>query len=232
MEEVAQMPERSSRPEVVVFDVNETLSDLAPLGLRFAEVGATASLAKIWFAELLRDGFALTVAGSRERFAVLGREGLAALLADVDLDRDLDAAVDHVMAGFQSLDVHPDVIAGVRALAAGGLRLVTLSNGATSVADGLLSRAGLRDEFEQLFSAEETSSWKPTPAPYEYAARRCGVDIGATMLVAVHPWDVDGAARAGAQTAWVDRDGARYPSYFSAPGRTVTGIDDLAAQLT
>ncbi len=47
------------RPSVIVFDVNETLSDMAPLARRFADVGAPELLAQVWFASLLRDGFAL-----------------------------------------------------------------------------------------------------------------------------------------------------------------------------
>ena len=45
---------------MIVFDDNETLSDLSPLGARFVEVGASASAAPLWFASILRDGFALT----------------------------------------------------------------------------------------------------------------------------------------------------------------------------
>jgi 2-haloacid dehalogenase len=51
------------------------------------------------------------------------------------------------------------------------------------------------------------------------------------MLVAVHPWDVDGAARAGLATAWVDRDGAPYPAYFTAPDLTVGSLTELAAKV-
>ncbi len=50
------------RPSVIVFDVNETLSDMAPLAARFADVGAPDLLAKVWFASVLRDGFALAAA--------------------------------------------------------------------------------------------------------------------------------------------------------------------------
>jgi 2-haloacid dehalogenase len=48
---------------VIVFDVNETLSDMSPLGERFSEVGAPAELARLWFSTLLRDGFALAASG-------------------------------------------------------------------------------------------------------------------------------------------------------------------------
>ena len=56
-------PDPVERPTLLVFDVNETLSDMAPLADRFVDVGTPEHLAKLWFAELLRDGFAVTVAG-------------------------------------------------------------------------------------------------------------------------------------------------------------------------
>jgi 2-haloacid dehalogenase len=127
-------PDGPPQPELLVFDVNETLSDMAPLSGRFVGVGAPAELAELWFAEVLRDGFALTVSGEIESFAVLGAEALRVRLGGRPLDRPLDEAVDHIMHGFTELDVHPDVADGVRTLSDLGIRLVTLSNGSTSVA--------------------------------------------------------------------------------------------------
>jgi 2-haloacid dehalogenase len=217
--------------EVVVFDVNETLSDMSAMGRRFTEVGVDAGLAKTWFAGLLRDGFALTLAGASERFSTLARESLYGLLEATPLDRDLDASVEHIIDGFSGLEVHADVPDGVRTMANAGLRLVTLSNGATAVADGLLQRAGVRDRFESLLSVEDAGVWKPARAAYEYAAHQCKADLDAMLLVAVHPWDIDGAARAGMQTAWIDRSSGRYPAYCRPPDRTARGIADLAEQL-
>jgi 2-haloacid dehalogenase len=218
-------------PSVLVFDVNETLSDMAPMGERFAAVGAQAHLAPLWFARLLRDGFALSAAGGTERFAVLADGVLRSVLAGVALDRDLDAAVEHVLAGMAELTVHPDVPDGVRALRAGGRRLVTLTNGATSVAERLLDGAGIRREFERLLSVEDAGVWKPVAGAYRYAAATCGVEPAGMVLVAVHPWDIDGAARAGLATAWIDRTGAPYPSYFRSPTYTVPRLTDLPGEL-
>lgn len=218
-------------PKVVVFDVNETLSDMSPIAARFAEIGAPEHLAKQWFASLLRDGFATTVTDSQAAFADLGREGLRIALSGVDVDRDLESAIEHVMSGFMSLPVHPDVVNGIRALERAGLRLVTLSNGAAAVADRLFSGAGVRDAFEQLLSVEDAGVWKPAAGAYEYAARRCQVDEAEMILVAVHPWDIHGAAHAGLQTAWINRNESPYPAYFTAPDRTVTALPELAAQL-
>jgi len=217
---------------VVVFDVNETLSDVTALGARFADVGAPESLAALWFASVLRDGFALTAVRSAARFADIGAEQLRTLLPRAGVTGDLDGAVEHVLSGFSSLPLHPDVGPAVRALHDQGLRLVTLSNGAASVAESLLGSAGLRDLFEHVLSVEDAGAWKPAPAAYAFAGQRCGVAAEEMVLVAVHPWDVDGAARAGLRTAWVNRDGGHYPAYASAPTYTVTSLEDLAGSLS
>ena len=80
------------------------------------------SFAALWFATLLRDGFALTAVGGSGRFADIGAEVLGGLLRGVSLDRNLDEAVDHVMDGPAGLGLHPDVPEGVRALENAGRR--------------------------------------------------------------------------------------------------------------
>lgn len=220
-----------TRPSVIVFDVNETLSDMAPLAGRFADVGAPELLAQVWFASLLRDGFALTAAGGKEAFGRLADGALRAVLAGVHLNRPADDAVAHVLAGFAELGVHPDVPDGVRLLRQHGLRLVTLTNGSASVADRLLTEAGIRGEFEQLLSVDDADAWKPAPAAYAHAARACSVGLEQMLLVAVHPWDIHGAHQAGMRTGWITRQQAPYPAYFSAPDLRAPGLDGLAQQI-
>lgn len=216
------------RPSVIAFDVNETLSDLSPLGARFVEVGASASAAPLWFACVLRDGFALTTVGENPPFAGVARELLLAQLSEAQLNRSVEEAAQHVMDGFASLELHPDVANGIDRLHEDGFRLVTLSNGAASVAERLLTRGNIRDRFERLLSVEDAGAWKPSPRPYEYAAQTCDVKPEDMVLVAVHPWDVDGARRAGLQAAWVNRSDGPYPATFLEPTYTVAGIDELA----
>ena len=176
---------------------------------------------------MLRDGFALTAAGTSERFSRLAKGALRGLLRGEALDGDLDAAVEHVMAGFASLPLHPDVVPGVRALRQAGLRLVTLSNGSTQVAESLFAAGGIRDQFEMLLSVEDAVPWKPARAAYEYAARECGTAAHDMVLVAAHPWDIDGASRAGLRTAWVNRTVATYPEYFQPPTHEVPSGGNL-----
>jgi 2-haloacid dehalogenase len=217
--------------EVVVFDVNETLSDMGPMADRFEDVGAPGHLARSWFAGVLRDGFALTAAGGNAPFATIASDALQTVLSGTPTKVPVHQAADHIMRAFADLDVHPDVVDGVHVLRAHDLRLATLSNGATSVADTLLTKADLRQDFDRVLSVEDAGAWKPAHAAYQYAANVFGTDLGAMMLVAVHPWDIDGASRAGMLTAWLNRSGAPYPRYFRAPTVTVAALPDLAHHL-
>lgn len=221
----------AGRPSLLIFDVNETLSDMSPMGQRFKDVGAPAHLAQTWFAGLLRDGFALTAVGVNEPFASIAAEALRVILDGQPLNRSTEDAVQHVMEGFAGLPVHGDVPQGIRALADAGIRLVSLSNGSTSLAEGLFERAGIRSRFEALLSVEDAAFWKPSPDAYAHALRRSGVEPTDAMLVAVHPWDIDGAARAGLHSAWINRNGGPYPGYFRAPDIQVASLAELADEL-
>jgi 2-haloacid dehalogenase len=219
-----------STPGVVVFDVNETLSDMSPMGQRFADAGAPAHVAKQWFAALLRDGFALAATGDAAGFAQIGRGILAPLLDSTGVAEPEETAR-RLAASVANLPLHPDVADAVRSLRAAGHRLVTLTNGSAKVAEKLFTVAGILGEFEKLLSVEDAPNWKPHPSSYAYAAQACGTGPEDMVLVAVHPWDIHGASRAGLRTAWVNRDGGTYPDYFAAPDIVVSSLGQLAEAL-
>lgn len=218
--------------EVVVLDVNETLSDLAPLGERFAEAGAPPHLLATWFASTLRDGFALAASGSARTFPEIGTAVLTGLLSDVDtLTMPVRDAVAGVLAGMRLLHVHPDVPEGLRALAEAGVRVVTLTNGSLAQAETLLERAGVADLVERRLSVDDAGRWKPHPDAYRYAAAQCGVRIERCAMVAVHPWDLHGAAAVGMTTGWIDRRGIPWPEVFTAPHVTGATLGEVAQGL-
>lgn len=207
----------SPTPELVVLDVNETLSDLQPLRQRFTDSGAPGHLLETWFASTLRDGFALAAAGRAQPFPVVGAGVLRGVLTGLDLSRSMSDAVQHVLDGFPLLDLHPDVPAGLRLLAGANVRVVTLTNGSLSQSEALLERAGAADLVERRLSVDDAGRWKPHPDAYRYAAATCGVPLERCAMVAVHPWDLLGADAVGMTTAWIDRTGNPWPDAFPPP---------------
>lgn len=219
------------RPRLILFDVNETLSDMSGLAVRFSELGLPGHLAQTWFAGVLRDGFAVTVSGANPPFSEVASESLRSLFAAYGI-ADVEGGAEQVMTAFMQLPLHLDVAEGVRRLSDSGIRLATLSNGSAAVAEGLFERNGLADRFERLLSVQDAPAWKPASAAYRYALDACGALPAEAMLVAVHPWDIHGAHAAGLGTAFVNRAGVRYPGFFARPDLEAGSLVDLARLLT
>ncbi|WP_026552717.1 haloacid dehalogenase type II [Arthrobacter sp. H20] len=220
----------TAMPAAIIFDVNETLSDMRPLGDAFIDAGMSDSLARPWFAKLLRDGFALTVTGDNPTFADIATDSLHRLLRQTSGPGDHTDQVNHIMGQFKNLPLHPDTAPGLSALSQ-ITELATLSNGATSVAEQLLNRGNVREKFAQLLSVQNAPRWKPAREAYDYAADELNQSVNQLLLVAVHPWDIHGANAAGMQTAWINRTGASYPTYFTPPDIEAGDLSALADKL-
>lgn len=219
-------------PSVVAFDVNETLASLESLRERFEERGAAGQLLETWFASTLRDGLALTAAGAYAEFQEVAEAALEAVLSSRnDLSRELNESVDYILAGLQELELHNDVADGMRRLHEAGVRMVTLTNGSAELTQTLLARGGVEDLVERSFSVADVRRWKPAPEPYLYAARECGLPVEEVALIAVHPWDVDGAKRAGLLAGWLQRKSEPYPDFFERPDATGSTLIELADAL-
>jgi 2-haloacid dehalogenase len=191
---------------VQVFDVNETLLDLAAMDPHFQRIFGDPGTRVTWFTEMIQSALVATVTGAYRQF---GAHAMAALemtasQAGVELADDDKQAV---AAQLRQLPAYPEVADTLRRLRDAGLRLAALTNSTEEVARAQLEHAGLIDAFELVLSADTVGRLKPAPEPYRMAAERLGVAVGQVRLIAAHAWDVAGAARAGCATAFVARPG-------------------------
>jgi 2-haloacid dehalogenase len=219
-----------STVEVLVLDVNETLSDLEPLRARFTAAGLPAESLDTWFAATLRDGFALTAADTPAEFRIVGRDALVTLLTSQGLDAS-DETVSSVLSGLSELSLHPDVLPGLRRLDEVGVRIITLTNGSAAMSERMFTDGGIMPLLAHRLDVSVPGRWKPHPAAYRYAADVCGVPVDRMALVAVHPWDIDGARRAGLQGCYLNRRKTPYPKAFLEPDLVVPDLIALADAL-
>ena len=84
---------------------------------------------------------------------------------------------------------------------------------------------------DQFISVEEAGRWKPAPEAYRFAANECGVEPERMALVAVHPWDIDGAVRVGMTGGWVNRRRRPYPEVMLPPHEDGDDLVDLSRSL-
>ena len=191
-------------PRVCVFDVNETLLDLAALDPHFERAFGDASVRKSWFMQLLQSALVATVTESYSDFGTIGAAALqmTAERQGVELS---DEDKQSILGGMRELPPHPEVTESLDRLRDAGIRIATLTNSTQEVAEAQLNNAGLAEKFEKILSADTAKRIKPSPAPYRMAARSLDIPERELRLVAAHAWDVAGAMRAGCAGAFVAR---------------------------
>ena len=162
-------------PEVAVFDVNETLLDLAALDPHFERAFGDTSARQQWFAQVLQSALAVSVQGSYVDFGTIGSAALE-MTADrrgVSLSASDRAAI---LGGMLTLPPHPEVPESLARLRATGLRLATLTNSTAEVAEAQLTNAGLIEYFDPALSVDPVRRFKPAIETYRMAARELGVE--------------------------------------------------------
>ncbi len=213
-----------------VFDVNETLLDLAALDGFFADLTGTPEARREWFGLMIHNALTLTAARGYRPFGEIGatclplvaaRHGRAATPDD---QRELGERL-------RRLPAHPDAEDALRRLRSAGFGVVTLTNSVTAVAESQLRNAGLRDLVDAVYSADEVRELKPGPAPYRLVLDGQEAEPTDAVLIAAHDWDIAGAAAAGLRTAFIARDGQLPLAAAVAPTLVAPSLDATATQL-
>jgi 2-haloacid dehalogenase len=215
---------------VCVFDVNETLLDMAALDSLFDRAFGDDAVRRLWFNQMLQSAFVATITDAYVTFG----EAAAGALKMTEERQGVEISEEdrrEILDGLRDLPPHPEVPDSLDRLREAGFRLATLTNSTQEVAEAQMENAGLTDRFEKILSADTAKRLKPAPAPYRMAAQTLGVPERGMRLVAAHAWDVAGALRAGCAAAFVVRQPfdplVERPDVFGADLAEV--VDDIIA---
>lgn len=193
-------------PNHLVFDVNETLLDVAALDPFFEKLFGDTSTRKEWFFTLEENWLTATIVDDYKPFGEL----VKAALVMVGDRRDTEVTEEHQQAlveGMMQLPAHEGVPEALALLRDHGFSLTALTNGTLAAVKRQLESAKLAVYFDNIMSVDEVRRYKPASAPYEMAAQRLGIQIGDMTMIAAHAWDITGAQSAGCRTAFVSRPG-------------------------
>jgi 2-haloacid dehalogenase len=201
----------------VVFDVLGTLLDetgarAAVLRAALPEVADRAgALAADWRDRV--DGAMAAIAARERPFRLNGeleRAALTELLAAHALRLPGPQIAELARFGHR-IEPFPGVseaLAGLRS----ELPVVALTNAGLGQAAAVFEHVGW--EWTTVVSAESVAAYKPDPRMYRRALEVLGLPAEQVLMVAARPWDLDGAARQGLRTAFLDRgtgvDGTGY----------------------
>lgn len=216
---------------LIAFDVNETLLDLSPIRSNLESIFGADPPSGEWFARLLHGSLIANTLDQYRPFGDIAAETLISMAGRRGLLLRAEDAIE-ALAPMSSLPPFPDVVSGVKRLAAAGQRMVALTNGSREVATAQIRNAGLADYLERVISVDEVGVFKPDPRPYRHTADLMGIAIGEMALVAAHDWDCAGAMSAGADAVFVKRPGSHWGLPIPPPARQVADLEELADQMS
>lgn len=214
---------QNKRPEILFFDVNETLLDLEPLKKSVGTIlGNAPGAGSLWFATMLQYSLVSTVAGQYHDFGKIGASALQMVAANYKITLTDEQALSAVKP-ILNLQPHPDVVPALTRLKKDGYRMVSFTNSSAKAVATQLAFAQLESFFEAQLSIEDLGKFKPHRDAYDWAARKMKADGKNCILIAAHGWDVAGANWTGWRSGFISRPGQQV--YPLAPVSEIIGTD-------
>jgi 2-haloacid dehalogenase len=219
-------------PDVLVFDVAESLLDLQALRPFFQRLFGDGAVVDEWFGETILYSETATLTDTFVPFGQLGA-GVLRMLGRIHGVPIGEADVAGLGHGLRSLPPHADVADSLWTLKAAGYRLVTLTDSPVTPGQEPLQAAGLADLFDRQFTAETVRRYKPAGETYQMVAQAMGAPLSEVCMISAHPWDLIGARAAGCSAALIERAGVTplvVPG-VQQPQIIAPTLTDIAAQL-
>ena len=157
----------------------------------------------------MRAGFGLAPITQQQIGLMVGKGSKHLIRSVLALDWDaatITARIDEAMAAYQrhylSINgnhsaLYPDVIAGLQALKALGLRLACVTNKPISFATPLLKLKGLDGYFDVVYGGDSLPRKKPDPLPLQTVCRDFGLQPAQVVAIGDSSNDAQAARAAG-----------------------------------
>ena len=211
----------------IVFDIIGTCFSLNQPRQQLMELGAPAHAMQLWFAQSLRDSFALSHAGHYQPLKKILEAELPRSLAALGIQAE-DEQLAQVVQTFSQLELQAGAETAFRTLVNAGWRLVALTNGSEESTHKLLEQVGVLSYFDRIFSCDAVQKTKPHPAVYALVKQN---DPGEMWMVAAHAWDIMGAVSAGLRTVFINQEEAAYLAVYPQPEIVAIDLIDAANQI-
>jgi len=224
----------TAQPELVLFDLDDTLCDYASARARRLQAAfrRAAERAGVRLPDdltpMIEESITLHPHGTEHFGELLTRYGITGTDA-------IRAAREWYAANrFHSLALFPDAVetlATVRA-ARPDRRIGMITNGPSEVQRAKIALLAIEQHVDFIIVSEEFGAWKPDPAIFAEALRLGSAPPDAAIFIgdsAEH--DIAGAQGAGIDAVWINRAGLPWPSPTPAPRFIASGLAEVRVLL-
>ncbi|MFC4094956.1 haloacid dehalogenase type II [Euzebyella saccharophila] len=220
------------KPQVLFFDVNETLLDLTAMKRNIADVlDGNENLLSLWFTTMLQYSLVTSASGQYRPFGHIGAATLQMVAANNQITLSEEKARETVVSALRKLPAHPEVKRSLKRLKDANFTLAAFTNGSQEGVTQQFEYAGLTPYFDAILSVEGAKKFKPFQEAYQYASQQMNVSLNESMMIAAHGWDVAGAQWAGWRAAFIKRPGQQLYPLAPTPEIVATDLEQVTDRL-
>ena len=128
---------------------------------------------------------------------------------------------------YKILSLYPEVKETLKLLRKKNIKLSILSNGTPTLLDELVSSNNLKDIFDDIFSVEEVSIFKPNSKVYDIPVKKYKIEKKEVAFLSANTWDVSGGGNYGFNSIWVNRNNAIFDNLDYTPENQINNLKHL-----
>ena len=127
---------------------------------------------------------------------------------------------------YKILSPYPEVKETLQLLKEKNYKLSILSNGTPYLLNELVSRNGL-EVFDDIFSVEEVSIFKPDSSVYDIPIKKYKIEKNEVAFLSANTWDVSGGGNYGFNAIWVNRNNLVFDNLDYTPKNKINNLKHL-----
>ena len=85
----------------------------------------------------------------------------------------------------------------------------------------------LKDIFDDIFSVEKVSIFKPNSKVYDIPIKKYNIEKKEVAFLSANTWDVSGGGNYGFNAIWVNRNNAIFDNLDYTPGNQINNLKHL-----
>ena len=128
---------------------------------------------------------------------------------------------------YKILSPYPEVKETLKLLREKNYKLSILSNGTHTLLNELVNRNNLNDIFDDIFSVEEVSIFKPNSKVYDMPIKKYNIKEKEVAFLSANTWDVSGGGNYGFNSIWVNRNNAIFDNLDYTPENEIKNLKQL-----
>tara|TARA_Y100001958_G_scaffold130371_1_gene99236 strand:+ start:94 stop:753 length:660 start_codon:yes stop_codon:yes gene_type:complete len=214
------------KTKAVVFDAYGTLFDVNSAAEKckkkigseweaFANFWRTTQLEYTWLRSLMKR---------HKNFLKVTEDSLEKSMRVFNIDKSMK---NELMNLYKILSPYPEVKKVLEDLKKKNFKLAILSNGTPTLLNELVTSNNLNNLFDNLFSIEEVSVYKPDKRVYEIPIKKYNIKADEVTFLSANTWDVSGGGNYGYNSIWVNRNNLEFDILDFRPKIKINNLTQL-----